>query len=63
MKMDGEDVMKAEVYKERGNHWKRNRKKRKEKKRRTLREMSEQCCFYSNIASSVNTGLRLTYSL
>ena len=40
--MDGEDVMEVEVYKERGEHWKMDRKKRKEIEKRTLREESEQ---------------------
>ena len=32
--MDGEDVMEAEVYKERGKHWKRGSKKKKKRNRR-----------------------------
>ena len=43
--MDGEDVMEVEVYKERGEHWKMDRKKRKEIEKRTLREESEQYYF------------------
>ena len=43
--MDGEDVMEVEVYKERGEHWKMDRKKRKETEERTLREENEQYYF------------------
>ena len=43
--MDGEDVMEVKVYKERGEHWKMDRKKRKETEERTLREESEQYYF------------------
>ena len=43
--MDGEDVMEVKVYKERGEHWKMDRKKRKEIEKRTLREESEQYYF------------------
>ena len=32
VEMDDEDVMKVEVYKERREHWKRDRKKKKEKR-------------------------------
>ena len=32
--MDGEDVMKVEVYKERREHWKKDRKKKKKRNRR-----------------------------
>ena len=40
--MDGEDAMKVEVYMERREHWKKDRKKeRKEIEGRTLREESE----------------------
>ena len=44
--MDGEDAMKVEVYMERREHWKKDRKKeRKEIEGRTLREESEQYYF------------------
>ena len=46
--MDGRDMMKVEVYKKRGEHWKGDRKKRREEKERegrTLREESEQYYF------------------
>ena len=31
--MDGGDVMEVEVYKKKGEHWKRDQKKRKEKQK------------------------------
>ena len=34
--MDGKDVMKVEVYKKRGEHWKRDRKKEKRNRRKNI---------------------------
>ena len=45
--MEGKDVMKVEVYKERRKHWKEDR----EREERTLGEESEQYYFYTNLVS------------
>ena len=51
--MDGEDVMKVEVYKERRKHWKgdRKRRERKEIEEKALEEESEHDQFYTNPVS------------
>ena len=51
MEMDGKDEMEVEVYKEKGEHWKKGRKKRKEIEGRTLIEENEQYYFYINLVS------------
>ena len=50
--MDGEDVMEVEVYKERGEHWKMDRKKRKEIEKRTLKKRVNNTTFYTNLVFS-----------
>ena len=57
--MDGEDVMEVEVYKERGEHWKMDRKKRKEIEKRTLREESEQYYFLYKLSLLGSTCVEL----
>ena len=50
--MNGEDVMKIKVYKERREHWKSDRRKREEKqKKEHWGEESEKYHFYSNQVS------------
>ena len=55
--MDGEDVMEVELYKERGEHQKMDRKKRKETEGRTLREESEQYYFLYKLSLLGSTFL------
>ena len=57
--MDGEDVMEVKVYKERGEHWKMDRKKRKETEERTLREESEQYYFLYKLSLLRSTIVKL----
>ena len=61
MEMDGKDEMEVEVYKEKGEHWKKGRKKRKEIEGRTLIEESEQYYFLYKLSLiwSIDGGLTL----
>ena len=42
MKIDGEDVMEVEVYKERGEHWTRGPEKEKWKRRKNIEREREE---------------------
>ena len=51
--MNGEDVMKIKVYKERKEHWKSDRREREEKQKKEHQgEESEKYHFYSNLVFS-----------
>ena len=58
--MDGKDEMEVEVYKEKGEHWKKGRKKRKETEGRTLIEESEQYYFLYKLSLIWSTDGGLT---
>ena len=57
---DGEDVMEVEVYKERGEHWKRgDRKKEKRNRRKNIEGKSEQNYFLYKLGLLGSTCVEL----
>ena len=57
--MDGEDVMKVEVYKERREHWKGDGKKREREKRNRRKTLGEESAQDHLDANPVSSGIHV----